>query len=64
MNTVLSPIVSEFDTAEQAASHDQWFRAEVQRSLDNTEPRIPHDEVMADMRALIQSKREKLASAD
>lgn len=63
MNTVLSPIVSEFETEEQAASHDQWFRAEVQKALDNTEARVPHDELMAEMRALIQAKRDKLARA-
>lgn len=59
MNTVLNPIVSEFDTSEQAASHDQWFRVQVQKALDNTEPRIPHDQVMAEMRELIASKRDK-----
>ena len=63
MNTGLDPIVSEFDTAEQAASYDQWFRAQVQKALDNTEPRIPHDKVMAEMRTLIASKRDKKTSA-
>jgi len=63
MNTGLDPIVSEFDTAEQAASYDQWFRAQVQKALDNTEPRIPHDQVMAEMRTLIASKRDKKPSA-
>ncbi|MBP9931574.1 MAG: stability determinant [Rhodoferax sp.] len=63
MNTGLDPIVSEFDTAEQAASYDQWFRAQVQKALDNTEPRIPHDQVMAEMRTLIASKRDKKTSA-
>jgi hypothetical protein len=63
MNTVLNPIVSEFDTSEQAASHDQWFRAQVQKALDNTEPRIPHDQVMAEMRELIASKRDKQTRA-
>lgn len=57
MNTALSPIVSEFDTEEQAASHDLWFRAQVQKALDNTDPRIPHDQVMAEMRELVQSKK-------
>ncbi len=63
MNTALSPIVSEFETEEQAASHDQWFRAEVQKALDSTAPRIPHDHVMAEMRELIQSKKDKRARA-
>ncbi|MEO8859499.1 MAG: hypothetical protein ABI343_21140 [Burkholderiaceae bacterium] len=50
-------------TSEQAASHDQWFRARVQEALDNTEPRILHDQVMAEMRALIESERDKQTRA-
>jgi hypothetical protein len=53
MTTPLSPIVSEFDTVEQAESYDRWFRAKVQRSLDDTRPCIPHDQVMAEMDAII-----------
>jgi hypothetical protein len=53
MNTVLSPIVSEFETEEKAASYDRWFRAQVQVSLDDPRPSIPHDQVMAEMDALI-----------
>ena len=29
VSTPLSPIVSEFETEEQAASYDRWFRAKV-----------------------------------
>lgn len=59
MSAELSPIVSEFETEEQAASYDGWFRAKVQASLDDPRPSIPHDQVMAEMRALIESKRNK-----
>ncbi|MHA6140346.1 type II toxin-antitoxin system RelB family antitoxin [Pseudomonas mohnii] len=59
MSADLSPIVSEFETEEQAASYDRWFRAKVQASLDDPRPSIPHDQVMAEMRALIESKRNK-----
>jgi hypothetical protein len=59
MSAEFSPIVSEFETEEQAASYDRWFRAKVQASLDDPRPNIPHDQVMADMRALIESKRNK-----
>ncbi len=59
MSAELSPIVSEFETEEQAARYDRWFRAKVQASLDDPRPRIPHDQVMAEMRALIESKRNK-----
>ena len=34
MSAQLSPIVSEFETEEQAASYDRWFRAKVQESID------------------------------
>lgn len=53
MSAKLSPIVSEFETEEQAASYDRWFRAKVQASLDDPRPVIPHDQVMAEMEAII-----------
>lgn len=51
--TKLSPIVSEFATTEEAEAHDAWFRAKVEKSLASTAPRIPHDQVMAEMQAII-----------
>lgn len=57
MSAELSPTVSEFETEEQAASYDLWFRAKVQATLDDPRPNVLHDQVMADMRALIESKR-------
>ena len=53
----LSPIVSEFETEEQAESYDRWFRAKVEAALADPWPGIPHDEAMAQMRRLIESKR-------
>lgn len=55
----LSPIVSEFETTEQEASYDRWFRAKVQASLANPGPGIPHDEVMAQMDAIIDAAARK-----
>lgn len=49
----LSPIVSEFETDEQAASYDRWFRRQVQESLDDPSPGVPHDQVMAEMETII-----------
>ena len=64
MNTAaLNPIVSEFETAEQAASYDLWFRDKVQAAMVSTEPRLAHDQVMAEMRALIETKRKTAAHA-
>lgn len=54
MSAQLSPIVSEFDTQEQAESYDLWFRAKVKASLDDPRPSIPHDQVMAEMEAIIE----------
>ncbi len=54
--TKLSPIVSEFETEEEATAYDRWFRAKVESSLADTRPGIPHDEVMAEMRQIIASK--------
>ena len=53
MSVQLSPIVSVFETEEQAASYDRWFRAKVQAALDEQGPNIPHDQVMAEAEAII-----------
>ena len=61
----LSPIESEFETTEEAEAYDHWFRAKIAESLASTEPDIPHDQVMAEMRTLIESKHviaDRLAS--
>lgn len=55
----LDPIVSEFATTEEAEAYDAWFRAKVQEALDDPRPPIPHDQVMAEMRALIGNRRKK-----
>ena len=57
MSIPLSPIVSAFEIEEQAASYDRWVRAKVQASIDDPRPNIPHEQVMAEMRALIESKQ-------
>ena len=53
MNAILSPLVSEFETEEQATSYVAWVKAKVQASLDDPRPGIPHDQVMAEMDAII-----------
>ena len=57
----LSPIESEFATTEEAEAYDVWFRSKVQEALDEPGPGIPHDVVMAEMRALIESKKRDAA---
>ena len=53
MSTALSPLVSEFETAEQEASYTAWLQAKVAASLADPRPAVAHDEVMAEMDALI-----------
>jgi hypothetical protein len=62
MGAVLSPIISEFETEEQAASYDRWFRAKVQASLADPRPSVPHDEVMARMDAIIEAAEKRQQS--
>lgn len=53
-NDRFDPIESEFATNEDAAAYDAWFRAKVERAMASTAPKIPHDQVMAEMRAIIE----------
>lgn len=62
MSTVLSPLVSEFETEEQEASYTAWLKARIQASLDDPRPNIPHDKVMAEARALLETKKIRAAS--
>jgi hypothetical protein len=61
MNPVLSPIESEFASVDEAEAHDRWFRAQVQASLDDPRPCIPHDQVMAEVDLLIAQAEQHLA---
>lgn len=53
----LDPIVSEFETEEDEAAYDAWFRAQVEAALASTEPTVPHEQVMARVRATIERNR-------
>lgn len=53
MNAIFSPLVSEFETQEQATSYGMWVKAKVQASLEDPRPGIPHDQVMAEMEAIL-----------
>lgn len=59
MPTPLDPIVSEFATVEEAEAYDQWFREKVRRSMADTRPRIPHDQVMAEMDEIISDAEKR-----
>ena len=54
MNTaILDPKIFEFETEEKAISYDRWFCEKVQEAIDDARPGVPHDQVMAEMEALI-----------
>jgi len=57
MNVALSPIVSEFETEEQEASYNQWFRAKVEEALHSEKRRLPHDAAMAKVQAMLEERR-------
>jgi hypothetical protein len=63
MTKKLDPIISEFETQEQADSYDKWFRAKVQASIDDPRPGIPHDQVMAELDAIIAAAAKRKKSA-
>ena len=62
MSVVLSPIVSEFETVEQEASYDQWFRAKVEEALRSENPRLPHDAGMAKVQSMLEERRKACAN--
>ena len=57
----LDPRVSEFETEEQAARYDTWFRTKVQEAIDDQRPRIPHDQVAQRMEKILSEIRSKKA---
>lgn len=52
-----SPIESEFESSEQEAAYDLWFRAKVEAAMASKEPGIPHDEAMAKMQAILDKNK-------
>lgn len=59
MDPLISTIVSDFESEDQAASYDRWLIAKVQASIDDSRPSIPNEQVMAEMSALMEEKRRK-----
>jgi hypothetical protein len=62
MSALLSPIVSEFETEEQEANYDLWFRAKVQEALHSESPRLPHDAAMAKVQTMLEDRRKARAN--
>ena len=57
MSDLITSILSEFQSDEQAARYDRWFRAKVQASRSDPRPGIPHDKAMAHNRKKLAAKR-------
>ena len=62
MSAHLSPIVSEFETEEHAASYDRWFRTKVQEAMNSTKPKLAHDEAVAKVRAELEKRKKPPAT--
>ena len=61
MNALLSPLVSEFETKDKEANYTAWLKRKIDISRKSTKPLISHDQVMAEARRVIESKRKKHA---
>ena len=51
--TKLDPIISEFETEEEAVAYEAWLVARVERSIADPRPSIPHEQVVAEAEAII-----------
>ena len=58
-----SPIVSEFGSEEEEQAYLLWLAAKVAKSLADPRPPVPHDEVMAEMRQIIEEARRRQTCA-
>lgn len=63
MTKNLSPLVSEFETQEQAESYDRWYREKVDAAMHSTHAVSSHDDVIGGARKIINEikARRKLA---
>ena len=52
----LDPAESEFGSTAEAEAYEAWFRTKVREALDDPRPGIPHEQVMAEMQAIIEGK--------
>jgi len=55
------PLPARRHAAFDAQAHDDWIRAKVAKSLADSRPSIPHEQVMAKVQALIDAKRKQHA---
>lgn len=58
-----SPIVSEFESAEQEASYLLWLQRKVDEARADPRPSIPHDEVIAKIDGIIAEAKARQGRA-
>ena len=56
--------ITDFESEEEAAAYDKWFREQVEASLASTKPTIPHEVVVRQLRELLVRKRREHAARD
>ena len=61
-STTYSPLVPEFDSAEQESSYGAWLNAKLSSSLEDLRPHVPHDRVMEKMRAMLDERKRARAT--
>jgi len=54
-----SPLISEFGSAEEEAAYLEWLKRKVEESLADPRPPVPHDQVMAELRAIIDEAKQR-----
>jgi hypothetical protein len=52
----LSPLVSEFETVEQAEAYLRWLEAKVAAARGEKRAQVEHDQAMARARAIVAAK--------
>ena len=62
MTTLLSPLISEFESREIESSHSAWLCNKTATSLADSRPPVPHDAVMAEVENLIQRAEKERAT--
>ena len=53
MSILLLPTVAKMENEERTQGYERWFLERVQEAMDEPRPGIPHDDVMAEMDAVI-----------
>jgi hypothetical protein len=56
INQAYDPLVSPFESNEQEASYNAWLNAKFDASVNDARPNVAHDEAMAKIKLLLQTR--------